>query len=440
MILDTIKETIFRYNLIDGGKSILIGLSGGGDSVCLTHTLFSLCTDMGIKLYTAHLNHGIRGQEAERDEHFAMEFSNALGITCFTEHVNIPEIAKNSGESEETAGRRIRYEFFNRLCKAHNIDFIATAHNRNDNAETLLMNFMRGSSLNGLCGIPYKRGNIIRPLLDVTRDEIEKYCADNLLTYMTDSTNLENDYTRNKIRNILIPLIKNEFNTNFINTVSDNAALIKDDNDYIENAAAEKYAQIVKNNSISISEFISCDIALQRRIIRLMLKSVYEDIHDIPAKYISDIIDLAYKQSGSRLDLRDDVAAYKEYDKIFIAKKIQSGEEFEYTLEIDKSVFIKELNKTVTVSRVSKRMRDGSVYLSGEGTVIIRNRRSGDKFHPYGMNGTKKLKQFFTDKKIPLSQRSKIPIILMNGKIAAVGDRVDRDFLFENKGIKIKFE
>ena len=189
MVLDIIKKTLREYNLLNNGDSVLVGLSGGADSVCLTHALWSLKDEFDIKLYTAHINHGIRGEEAKRDELFAENFSKKLGIECFVLNADIPQIAKDTNVSEETAGRNVRYNFFNKLCEKYDINKVATAHNRNDNAETLIMNFMRGSTTNGLCGIPYVRGNIIRPILNVSRDEIEKYCSDNGLEYMTDSTN-----------------------------------------------------------------------------------------------------------------------------------------------------------------------------------------------------------------------------------------------------------
>ena len=154
MILNKIKQTLTEYNMINEGDSIIVGLSGGADSVCLTHSLWSLKDELGIRLYTAHLNHGIRGDEALRDECFVRDFSEKLGIRCFVKNADIPKIANESGCSEETVGRRIRYEFFKELCEKYDIKKIATAHNKNDNAETLVMNFMRGSGIGGLCGIP----------------------------------------------------------------------------------------------------------------------------------------------------------------------------------------------------------------------------------------------------------------------------------------------
>lgn len=442
MILNVIKKTISEYNLIDQNDTVLIGLSGGADSVCLTHVLGALRDELGIKLYTVHVNHGIRGEEAQRDEQYAKDFSSSLGITCFTKRCDVPAEAETSGESEETAGRRIRYEFFSKLCEKHDINKIATAHNKNDNAETILMNFMRGSAIGGLSGIPIMRGNIIRPLLNVSRKEIENYCAENHLKYMTDSTNLTDNYTRNKVRRSFIPMIQREFNPNFINTVTDNARIMRDDSDYIEKTAYNNYLNIVKDNEVSVCELLKLEMPVRRRIIRYMLKDIYNELNNVSAKYIDDILSMLDKKSGTGIDLPNGVTAKIEYEKLVIGHSKTPTMGFEYELKVNEKTFIPELGMTAQVLNAEKRENDGAVYLSYNDCdrIIVRNRRIGDRFSPSGMNGTKKVKDYFIDAKIPRRQRDLIAIIEINGEIAAVGGRVDEKYLFKNKGIRIKFE
>ena len=409
MVLDIIKKTLREYNLLNNGDSVLVGLSGGADSVCLTHALWSLKDEFDIKLYTAHINHGIRGEEAKRDEVFAENFSKKLGIECFVLNADIPQIAKDTNVSEETAGRNVRYNFFNKLCEKYDINKVATAHNRNDNAETLLMNFMRGSTTNGLCGIPYVRGNIIRPILNVSRDEIEKYCSDNGLEYMTDSTNLTEDYTRNKIRHTLLPYIQKEFNASFIKTVTENACLIKDDSDYLDGIAEDFYKKHIRNCAVNIEDLNNTDIAI--------------------------------KKTCFKINLPYGIVAKNEYGKIILEHKKEETQPFEVSINIGETVFISELDKKISVSETDMRNKDGAIYLSCDKTdkIIVRNRRNGDKFQPMGMNGTKKLKEYFIDKKIPKDKRNSVPIIEINGEIAAVGNRIDKRFAFKDKGIKIEF-
>lgn len=442
MILNIIKQAIAEYNLFKSGSSILVGLSGGADSVCLTHALHTLSEELDITVYTAHVNHGIRGEEALRDEQFAKNFSESLGLKCFVKHADIPDIAKSEGISEETAGRKIRYVFFDEICEKHNIDYIATAHNKNDNAETLLMNFMRGSSTNGLCGIPYKRSNIIRPLLDADRDEIEKYCKSYNLSYVTDSTNFSDSYTRNKIRNILLPFIKQEFNSGFVDTVTANSRLIKEDNALLERMSKDFYDKNVHGGVIDSSILKTADIAVRRRVIRLMLSVAYGGNSDIPAKYVSDVLKLSEHQSGAEIALADNIFVRNDFGKLVI-DKISENEPFLYEIAVGETVEISQIKKRVTVMEASQRDSDeNTVFLSCDAVkkIIVRSRKSGDKFYPMGMTGSKRVKQYFIDKKIPRYERELIPIIEINGEIASVGDRIDRRFCFNDKGIKIKFE
>ena len=441
MILNLIRKTIDRHSLIEKGDSVLVALSGGADSVCLTHALSSVKDELGIKLHTAHVNHGIRGAEAKRDEEFAKRFSSSLGIECHVLHADIPAIAKEKGISDETAGREIRYDYFKKLCETFGIDKIATAHNKNDNAETLLMNFMRGSSVNGLSGIPHKRDNIIRPILDISRAEIEKYCAENNLEYVTDSTNNELLYTRNKIRHILMPLIEKEFNASFINTVTDNAALIFDDSAYIEKKAFEAYSELVSGQKVSVSGLESLAPSLRRRVIREMIKHARNGLEDIPSFYVDDILSLATKNSGASINLSDGIVARTEYGSLIIEKKSDASNPFEYEFDIISEGYIPEISKKIIIAETDVRKNDGAVYLDTAGAkkITVRSRREGDIFYPSGMTGSKKIKEYFINEKIPRNRRATVPIIEINGDIAAVGGRVDRRFLFKNKGIRIKF-
>lgn len=442
MILDTIKKTIVRNGLISSGDSVLIGLSGGADSVCLTHVLWSLKEELGITLYTAHVNHGIRHEEADSDEKFVRSFSDLLGIECFVKKIDIPEIAKRDRVSEEAAGRCARYGYFEQLCKSRKITKIATAHNKNDSVETVLMNFSRGSALNGLCGIPYRRADIIRPLLDITRADIEAYCSENKLKYVTDSTNLKNDYTRNKLRNVIIPMIQQELNPNLVNTISKNSVLIREDNEYLESRAKEIYQKNVSDNGIMISVLNETDISLRRRVVRYMLDSVYDGLCNIYSVYVDDILSIIGKQSGTVINLPDSVTARNEYGKLIIERQKPQVSAFFYDIKVGDFLYIPEINAKVSVKAVKTVQNDGALYFSGEdiSKITVRSRKSGDSFLPQGMSGTKKVKEYFIDKKIPRCERNKIPVIEINGKIAAVGNRYDSRFVFKDMGIRVNIE
>lgn len=437
-MLRKIKETIQNNDLIKQNCSILIGLSGGADSVALTHALYLLKDELKIKLYTAHLNHGIRGEEAIRDENFAKTYSQSLGIECFIKRVNIKKMA--DGKSEELVGRNERYSFFEELCSLHNIDYIATAHNKNDNAETILMNLVRGTALSGLGGIPYKRNSIIRPLLDVDRKEIEDYCIHNSLDYVTDSTNLAEDYTRNKIRHSLIPLIEEKFNPNFISTLADNCRHIKEDVHLLDNLRDEAYNKIFNDNYISISGLLSLPRSIARRVVHKFIADTFGHTTDISSKYIDSVLNLAKNStSGKIVDISSGYVAATEYDKLFIRKKDITCDDFEYTLSINHSIYIKEAD--IYIAAVPADKNEGECFTVSENCVIkVRNRRNGDIFYPTGMTGKKKVKDYYIDKKIPLSIRNEICIVTFDDEIGyIVGHRRDRRFDFAGEGIKIVY-
>ena len=431
-----IYNTIKSGELLNEGERVLVGLSGGADSVCLTHALYSMREELGIQLFTAHLNHGLRGTEAERDAGEAKRFSETLGIECTLETADMRAYAKKNGISEETAGRELRYDFFERIAKEKNIDKIATAHNRNDNAETIVMNFIRGSGLSGLCGIPKRRGNIIRPLLNVSRTEIEEYCRAEGLSYVTDSTNLTDDYTRNKIRHILLPEIE-KFNPNFIETVTKNADLIADDDAFIARTAEKEYAENVSGGSINIDALEKLDISVKRRVIRKMISEIRSG-RDLSADYIADVIALAEKnRTGSMLNLPDGVQARIEYGKLIIELTKHETDSFEYRLEIGKETYIPEMGIIIKAEKTEK---SGKLcFAAGENAEIaVRSRRAGEVFYPEGMSGKKKIKDYFINEKIPRAERPKTGLLTIDGEIAyIIGKRRDRRFKFDGSGIKI---
>ena len=438
-MLEKIKNTIKRYGLINNGDRILVGLSGGADSVCLTHVLYSLKDEFGIEIMTAHLNHMIRGKEADSDADFAEKYSKSLGIKCVVKAIDVPCIAEKNGISEETAGRNARYEFFDETIKKYGFNKIATAHNLNDSAETITMNFMRGGALSGLSGIPHKRDKIIRPLLDISRAKIEAYCVENGLKYVTDSTNSEDIYTRNKIRHTLIPIVEQEFNPDFITPVTRNARIIKAEEDYIAVAADEAYRETVKTGAADINKLMNCHIAIARRIVRRMIGDCI-GISDISSEFIDKIIVLAQKnKSGSSINLPSSAEARVEYSKLIIAKTEKTGA-YEYALPLDTDVYIAEAGITLRAERVSARGNDGAQYFSSidADKLLVRNRRDGDFFYPSGMSGKKKLKDYYIDEKIPRNERDKTPLIVSGGDIMyIVGHRRDRRFDFTGEGIRI---
>ena len=265
LIITRVKENILNNNLIENNDSIVVGLSGGPDSVFLIEVLQGLKKEFKEKyninynMVVCHINHMIR-KEAGNDESLAKEYAEKYGFEFYSLKADVKKIAKEKKISEEECGREIRYDFFNKIAKEHGCNKIAVAHNSCDNAETMLHNLMRGSGLNGLAGIKVKNKNIIRPILDVSKAEIIDYLEKENIKYNIDKTNNENIYTRNKIRNDLIPKIQKEYNPNIINSLNRMSKQIQEDLEYINSSAKEKYkkALLEKNDKylkINIKDF-----------------------------------------------------------------------------------------------------------------------------------------------------------------------------------------
>ena len=313
-VLDTIK----KYNLIENGDSIVIGVSGGPDSICLLHILNKLKNQIGFNIYVAHINHMIR-KEADEETEYVKKFCENLGIDCFIKRIDVVKIANNLKRGTEETGRQIRYEFFNEILKKTNSNKIATAHNNNDKVETIIMNVLRGSGTAGLKGIEAIRENkYIRPLIDVSREEIEEYCLNNNLNPKIDKSNNENIYTRNKIRNTVIPYIKKEFNPNIIKTLNRLSEVATEENEYLNKITQETFNKIYVGTAISrpqvdksmnlegkhialdLKQFNNLELVIKRRIILYTINKLLGTTEGIEKINIDDIIKLCTKNIGNK--------------------------------------------------------------------------------------------------------------------------------------------
>ena len=301
-VLDIIK----KYNLIENGDKIVIGVSGGPDSITLLNMLLEIQKEniINFDMVVCHINHMIR-EEAADDEEYVLEFCKKYNIECFVKRIDVENIAKKEKMGTEEAGRSARYEFFNEILEKTGANKIATAHNANDNAETVLMNIIRGSGTAGLKGIEVKRDNLIRPLIECFRDEIEKYCKEKKLNPRIDKTNFENIYTRNKVRNNLIPYIKENFNPNIIEGINRLSDLSKQENWYLEQQTEKAYKEILieeKENEIilDLKEFNLQEIVIKQRLVLYTINILFGTRSGIEKKHIEDIIKLCSNNIGNK--------------------------------------------------------------------------------------------------------------------------------------------
>mgnify|MGYP004513352325 FL=1 len=321
-VIDTIK----KYNLIEPGDKIVLGVSGGPDSISMLNILNEIKEEFKFEIYVAHVNHLIR-KEAEDDERFVQEYCTRNNIKCFVKRIDVIKIANTKKIGTEEAGRNARYEFFEEVMEKVGANKIAIAHNVNDKVETIIMNLMRGSSISGLKGIePIRDNKYIRPLIECERQEIEQYCEENKLDPRIDKTNFENDYTRNKIRNIVIPYIKKEFNPNIVETISRLSQIATDESDYIESQTDKIYKNLLieKGNEqivLNLKQFNQQEKVIKSRIILLATKQLMGSTKGIEKKHIEDIIKLCQNNIGNKfLTPNKNIKFFVKDKKIYIIK------------------------------------------------------------------------------------------------------------------------
>lgn len=301
-----VLKTIKKNNLIENGDKIIVAVSGGPDSICLLDILRKLQKEKTIsfEIIVAHVNHMIR-EEAKEDEQYVKKYCEKNGIVFFSKSIDVEKMAHTNKIGTEEAGRLVRYNFFEEILEKTKATKIAIAHNKNDKIETIFLHILRGSGLEGLKGIEPKRGNIIRPLIECERAEIEKYCEENQLQPRIDKTNFENIYNRNKIRNIVIPYIQKEFNPNIIKTINRLSSIVTEEEEYLEKQTKKAYQELLleeQENQITIDlkKFNLQETVIKVRLIRYIIKRLFGSCQSIEKIHIEDIIKLCSKNIGNK--------------------------------------------------------------------------------------------------------------------------------------------
>ncbi|MGE4213502.1 MAG: tRNA lysidine(34) synthetase TilS [Anaerotignaceae bacterium] len=437
-------DTISKYNMLQKGDRVVLGVSGGADSVALLRLLCKLREELRLTLFVVHINHGIRGVEAKADQDFVRNLCFELGVAFMCKTFDVPKIAKDMGVTEEECGRHLRYEEFNNSLQANNANKIAVAHNLNDQAETLIMRLCRGTGLTGLSGIAPVRDNIIRPLIECSRGEIEEYLESLNQSYCTDSTNLKEDYTRNKIRLSLLPYMQKEINAGVINNLAKTAELLSAEDKYLEEQATLAYTMALEkitNDAVylKVEDLEKLPEVILRRVIRKGYRVFIKDIKDLTLRHITMVMQLISAGTGKKINLVKGLGAQREYGFIKLTKNInQKVEDFCYVLEENVPVFVKEAAIYVEISKKAKK-NDGNSHMvctkafdcdKIRDVLEVRNRKTGDLISINQKNGHKKIKDFFIDQKIPLEERERVALIACKNQVLwAVGLRCGEYFI-----------
>ena len=325
MLKEEVLKTIKDNNLINEGDKIVIGVSGGPDSICLLHLLNNLKDTLKITIYVAHINHSIR-EVADMETKYVQDFCKKIGVECFVKKEDVISLAKQKKRGTEEVGRQVRYDFFDEVLTKTNSNKIATAHNSNDRAETVILNILRGSGISGLKGIEAIRDQkYIRPLINTDRESIEKYCEENNLEPKIDETNKENIYTRNKVRNVVIPYIKKEFNQNIIKTINRLSTVATEENDYLMKITKQEYANIsnIENGIITLDlkRFNNLELVIKRRLILYTINEAIHTTNGIEKVNLDDIVKLCSNNIGNKyLTPIKEIKIYVKKGKVYFIK------------------------------------------------------------------------------------------------------------------------
>ena len=443
-----ILQFIKKKGLISPGEKVVLAVSGGVDSVVLIDMMARLQDVLKTELVIAHVNHQLRGKESNGDERFVQQLAKRYNIQCFVERAATKKIVNEKKRSLQDVAREIRYSFFDTLKKSLKANRIATAHNANDNAETVLMNLFRGSGIDGLQGIPLRRDTVIRPLLCVTRKEISSYAKERKLSFREDSSNRKDDYTRNYLRHNIIPKLEKRINPSLVESLLRESEIVAANVEFVDELVENSYDFVVQNNEIIIHQAKSLHpFLLQMMIRRLFVENNIEPSFDS----IGAVIDLMDRQKGKIADVGNTWTAERLEKSIQIRKRKGQKEfafkiENEGTLTTDKFVF--SIKKSALPDNKVK--SDASIeYVDArliKFPIVIRSWKKGDAFVPLGMKGKKKLSDFFGEQKFSTEEKLAAPVVEIAGKIAWVaGRRLDERFKITDSTtevyqLSIKFE
>jgi len=454
-IKEKFLEAVKEYRMFEAGETVLVAVSGGTDSTALLNLLHACQDELGIFLHVAHLNHLLRKGDAELDVRYVEGLAQKLGLPVTVEAVEVAALAEKEKMGIEEAARVVRYDFFDRVAAKVGAKKIAVGHTADDNIETFLMRLLRGAGLKGLCGIPPRRGKIVRPLIKVWRREIEDYVGALKLVPRRDHTNYESKYVRNSVRLKLVPQLK-IYNLNIKEIILQTILLVTEDNLYLENKAAEKFDEIAILKApgeirLNIDRLKGLAGTIQRYLIRLAIEKVKGDLAEMSFNHIREVLGKLSATEKWELHLPGGIFAVGERGSLLICRERPQPVEakpFRYTLSVPGEVRLEEVGRTLRGSFVEAVEKgDGPnvafVDYSVLGKeIVIRSRQSGDRFSPLGVKGSKKLQDYFVDEKVPAEERERVPIVESVGKVIWVaGQRLDDRAKVTDKTKKIvKFE
>ena len=450
-LIKKVEKTVSDYGMLEENDSVLVGVSGGADSISLVHILSEIAPLFSLKLGVAHLNHSLRGNESDNDARFVVSVSDKLCLPCFIEKTDVIKYKTENGLSIEEAGRRVRYAFFEKIAQKEGFNKIALGHTSDDNAELILMYLIRGSGPLGISGIPPVRGVfktnllIIRPLIKTARFDIIKYISAKSLPYVVDKSNKDMKYLRNRIRHNLIPELEENYNPKIVETINRLALIMRSENEWMENelkSTLNKNTLFMGNNRIvlSASGIKALHPAAKRRITRSAIEMVNGTLRRISYLHIELAADQLASDSDSwSLDLPDRIRITRTGKELVVSKEEKTLRNlpskrsdnnkvfFEYIINKPGIIVAENEGFKISFSEIEN-MNLSEICHADRGTaffdmdkinfpVILRNYLQGERFTPLGMKGSQKIAKYLINNKVPRENRIKSPVVVSNGKI-----------------------
>ncbi|MHB0913199.1 MAG: tRNA lysidine(34) synthetase TilS [Armatimonadota bacterium] len=434
-MVEKLLAAVERFEMLSRGDSVLCAVSGGPDSVAMLHALNSL--DLGISLSVAHLNHGIR-PDSDADAEYVRALAERLGLPFFTEKVDVPRLRRTLRLSEEEAARMARYDFLERAADEAGASRIAVGHTADDQVETVILNLLRGTGVDGLAGMPPVRGRIVRPLILARRSEVAEYVAAHELSPRTDISNLDTTYTRNRVRHTVLPLLRAEFNPEVDGAILRLSELARDDSAYLKEEAEEFLSEAVVSRTektlILNIALLPVQPAVLRRVLRLAAGAVRGGLANLGFGHVEELLRLLETGRDFRYDLPGAFVerAGREL-RLHTERPASIPIEYCRELALPGRTEVPEIGSAIEAEVSDERVEPVRPAGSPEavldagavsGKLIVRNWRPGDRVHPLGLVGTKKVQDIFVDAKIPREGRALVPIIEDGDKILWVAGLV----------------
>lgn len=450
-MMDKVRAFIDRHGLLSKGATVIVGVSGGPDSLALLHVFLSLRDEWKLRLVAAHVDHMFRGRESEEEMEFVKHFCAEHRILCETAQIDVPAFQRRTGLGAQEAARNCRYRFFAELVKKHQAQYVAVGHHGDDQVETILMRLVRGSTGKGYAGIPAKRpfhgGYLIRPFLAISRADIEEYCEKAGLAPRRDPSNEKDDYTRNRFRRYIIPLLKQE-NPRLHERFQQYSEMMAEDERFLEELAIDALNKVMEKQHnevvLHLRPFLALPRPLQRRVLQLLLLRLYDAV---PAAltfvHIGHILMLCERvRPSGQIDLPKGLKAIRSYDRCLFTFGVQSGAP-SYQLDLPVPALLPLPTGGAIVSEFREhypkgRLGNDSFVVDPDAVSLplrVRTRREGDRMVLKGTGGTKKIKEIFIEAKVPRTERDGWPIVEdADGRILWVPGLKKSAFEAEDRG------